>query len=178
MADVATVQARLEQGLERLLESNGFRDYLRVQSRFHAYSFGNALLIWAQRPDATQVAGFNAWREMGRNVRKGEHGIQILAPMARRAQTVTAPDPADPAATSVETHPERDSVYRFRPVRWGILRAESGEKALTKHTTSIERITRCPLCHGCRWLSAVGMASRFPQRPLRLAGCSWPGTWP
>jgi antirestriction protein ArdC len=61
--------------LERFLES---------LARFHTYSFNNALLIALQRPDATRVAGFHAWRKLGRFVKKGEHGIAIFAPMSRR----------------------------------------------------------------------------------------------
>jgi len=50
-------------------------------ARFHAYSFGNILSIARQRPTATRVAGFHAWKELGRFVKRGEKGIQILAPM-------------------------------------------------------------------------------------------------
>ena len=49
--------------------------------RFHNYSFGNILEIARQKPDATRVAGFYAWHQLGRKVKKGEHGIRILAPM-------------------------------------------------------------------------------------------------
>ncbi|MBX3412582.1 MAG: hypothetical protein KF708_07835 [Pirellulales bacterium] len=56
-------------------------DYLAVMGRFHHYSFGNVLLIAIQRPDATHVAGFNAWKKLGRFVKKGEKGITILAPL-------------------------------------------------------------------------------------------------
>ncbi len=52
-----------------------------MQTRFHRYSFGNVLLILAQREGATRVAGFNAWKRLGRNVCKGEKAIRILAPM-------------------------------------------------------------------------------------------------
>lgn len=65
----------LEQGHSEALQA-----YLRVMSRFHKYSWGNALLIYSQRPDATHVAGFNAWLKLRRCVRKGEKGIVILAP--------------------------------------------------------------------------------------------------
>lgn len=109
MADVAAVQAKLEQGLESLMSDQGFRDYLRVQARFATYSFGNTLLILTQRPDATRVAGFHAWREMGRSVKKGEHGIQILAPMVRRD---THPPDLPGAGETVERPPD---VW-FRPV--------------------------------------------------------------
>src|ERR1700678_1847550 len=55
--------------------------YLGAMARFHNYSFGNILAIAQQRPTATRVAGFGTWKEMGRFVKKGEKGIQILAPM-------------------------------------------------------------------------------------------------
>ena len=55
--------------------------YLNAMARFHSYSFGNILQIARQRPTATRVAGIRTWNEMGRFVRKGEKGIQILAPM-------------------------------------------------------------------------------------------------
>jgi len=55
--------------------------YLRAMARFHSYSFGNIMAIARQRPTATRVSGLRAWNELGRYVRKGEKGIQILAPM-------------------------------------------------------------------------------------------------
>ena len=55
--------------------------YLGAMAQFHNYSFGNILAIARQRPTATRVAGFGTWKEMGRFVKKGEKGIQILAPM-------------------------------------------------------------------------------------------------
>ena len=55
--------------------------YLNAMAQFHSYSFGNILQIARQKPDATRVAGIRAWNELGRYVKKGEKGIQILAPM-------------------------------------------------------------------------------------------------
>jgi hypothetical protein len=55
--------------------------YLGAMARFHSYSFGNILAIARQRPTATRVAGIRAWNELGRFVKKGEKGIQILAPI-------------------------------------------------------------------------------------------------
>jgi hypothetical protein len=55
--------------------------YLGTMARFHNYSFGNILQIARQRPTATRVAGFSAWKELGRFVKRGEKGIQILAPV-------------------------------------------------------------------------------------------------
>lgn len=71
----------IEQGIKDLFESDKYRQYLRTMSRFHRYSVNNTLLIAMQRPDATRVAGFSKWRnQFGRHVRKGEKGIQIIAP--------------------------------------------------------------------------------------------------
>ena len=72
---------RLTEGITQLTSSERWQDWLDMQSRFHHYSFNNTLLIMSQRPDATRVAGFNAWRKLDRFVRKGEKGIWILAPM-------------------------------------------------------------------------------------------------
>ena len=72
---------RLEQGITELFESERYREYLRVMSKFHNYSFNNTLLIAMQKPDASLVAGFSAWKNIfGRNVMKGQMGIKIIAP--------------------------------------------------------------------------------------------------
>lgn len=67
-------------------QSDALKRYLNVMGRFHRYSFGNCLLILIQKPDATQVAGFRRWLQLGRSVRKGETGIGIIAPMVYRKQ--------------------------------------------------------------------------------------------
>jgi antirestriction protein ArdC len=67
-------------------QSQRLRAYLERMGRFHRYSVGNLLLILWQRPDATRVAGFRTWKQLGRSVRRGEHGIRILAPIIARAQ--------------------------------------------------------------------------------------------
>ena len=62
-------------------ESERYKEYLRVMSKFHNYSFNNTLLIAMQKPDASLVAGFSSWKNnFGRNVMKGEKGIKIIAP--------------------------------------------------------------------------------------------------
>ena len=73
--------AQLTEGVATLTTSDEWQRFLDFQSRFHRYSFGNVLLIAAQCHEATQVAGFHAWRKMARFVRKGEKAIFILAPM-------------------------------------------------------------------------------------------------
>jgi uncharacterized protein YjlB len=72
---------QVERATRALLSSNGWRAWAETRATFHEYSMGNCMLIAMQRPDATQVAGFKAWQSLGRQVRKGEHGIRIMAPM-------------------------------------------------------------------------------------------------
>ena len=72
---------RLEQGIMELFDSERYKEYLRVMSKFHNYSFNNTLLIAMQKSDASLIAGFNAWKNnFGRNVMKGQKGIKIIAP--------------------------------------------------------------------------------------------------
>ena len=78
---IKEITAGIEKGIMELFESDRYRNYLTTMSRFHKYSLNNVMLIHAQRPDATLVAGFNKWKNsFGRHVKKGEKGIQILAP--------------------------------------------------------------------------------------------------
>lgn len=74
----------LEDGVRDVFESNKFQEVLDTMSKFHSYSMNNIILIESQRPTATNVAGFNTWKKLGRNVIKGESGIQILAPVPRK----------------------------------------------------------------------------------------------
>lgn len=78
---------RLEDAVAEIHDSESFRRWLDISSRFHSYSLGNQLLIAMQKPDATYVAGFHAWRKLGRYVRKGETGIRIMVPHARKVVT-------------------------------------------------------------------------------------------
>ena len=72
---------RLEQGITELFDSERYREYLKVMSKFHNYSFRNTVLIAMQKPDASLVAGFSAWKNnFERNVMKGQKGIKIIAP--------------------------------------------------------------------------------------------------
>src|SRR5690348_14282480 len=78
----ADALARLDAAVANICENDpAFREYLRLSGRMHRYSWGNRMLIMLQRPDTAMVAGFQRWKELGRPVRKGSKGIQILAPM-------------------------------------------------------------------------------------------------
>ena len=75
------ITAGIEQGIKELFESEKYMRYLSVMSRFHRYSVNNTMLIYMQRPDATLVAGYNKWKnQFERHVKRGEHGITIIAP--------------------------------------------------------------------------------------------------
>lgn len=85
--DKTNILERLAEGIIQLTSSERWQDWLTMQSRFHSYSFNNTLLILGQKPDASRVAGFNAWRKLDRFVRKGEKGIWILAPMVYKSDS-------------------------------------------------------------------------------------------
>ena len=75
------ITAGIEQGIKELFESEKYMRYLSVMSKFHRYSVNNTMLIYMQRPDATLVAGYNKWKnQFSRHVKRGEHGITIIAP--------------------------------------------------------------------------------------------------
>jgi antirestriction protein ArdC len=82
----ASVQRRqearkqLERAVEALTESEGWQAWVRTRSAFRRYSLSNTILIAMQRPDASRVAGYRTWEKLGRQVRRGEQGITILAP--------------------------------------------------------------------------------------------------
>ena len=82
---LAQLHEELTAAVDRLAHSDAWRRMLEVASRLPTYSPSNVLLIAVQRPDATRVAGFRAWKALGRHVVKGEKGIAILAPCLYRA---------------------------------------------------------------------------------------------
>ena len=71
----------INDGIQKLFQSEKYAEYLRTMSRFHNYSFNNTVLIHLQKPHASKCAGFRQWKErFGRHVKKGETGITIIAP--------------------------------------------------------------------------------------------------
>lgn len=118
------ITAGIEQGIKELFESEKYMRYLSVMSKFHRYSVNNTMLIYMQRPDATLVAGFNKWKnQFERHVKKGEHGITIIAPtpykkkieeMKRDPDTRAPILDADGKAVMEEKEIE---IPMFRPVK-------------------------------------------------------------
>jgi hypothetical protein len=82
------IHNKLVAAVEGLVSSEQWRAMLEVSARFHSYSANNQLLIYFQCPEATRVCGYRAWQRLGRYVRKGERGIQILAPCRKRVNPV------------------------------------------------------------------------------------------
>lgn len=86
--DMNSILKSLETGVENIFTGDKYAQYLQTMSKFHRYSFNNTLLIAMQRPDATLVTGYRNWQSMGRQVKKGEKGITILAsaPIKRKRE--------------------------------------------------------------------------------------------
>ena len=78
----------LRAGVEDFTTSDDWLRWLDIARRFHRYSFWNTLAILTQRPDATQITGYRRWKQLGRQVRRGERAIRILAPCTRRGTLV------------------------------------------------------------------------------------------
>jgi len=83
---IDAVLRQLKEGVEGIQNSEQFRTFLTTMAKFHEYSLGNQILIALQKPEATRVAGFQTWKNLGRFVKKGEAGIAILAPIMPRKQ--------------------------------------------------------------------------------------------
>lgn len=94
--EVKAITEKLEKGIQNLFESDNFKNYLKMLSKFHHYSLGNTILIAMQKPDATLVAGYTSWQKnFQRHVKKGEKGISILAPTPYKKKVeVEKVDPA------------------------------------------------------------------------------------
>lgn len=91
---VNALLSQLENGIREMFESDGYKEYLNVMSRFHNYSYNNLALIYMQYPEATNIAGFESWkRSFHRYVKKGEKAIKIIAPeFIKREVEVTKKD--------------------------------------------------------------------------------------
>ena len=92
--DMKKALTAIEQGLATINSDEDWIRYLTFCSSFYNYSYNNIILIMMQRPNATFVAGYTAWRKMNRYVRKGEQGIGILCPCIRKVETFAEPDDA------------------------------------------------------------------------------------
>ena len=112
---VKEITDKLEAGIRELMDSDKFRDYLKCLSKFHNYSLGNTILIALQRPDATLVAGYTAWKtQFGRQVQKGETGIRILAPTPYRKKMEV--DVIDPSTGKARMNPDGTKATELKEI--------------------------------------------------------------
>ena len=114
-ARLADLHEHIAAGVEALTSTDEWRAILDTARRFHTYSPTNQLLIYVQRPDATRVAGFTTWQALGRQVRKGEKGIAILAPCPRRGggEDTTPATPDAPGESGEGSGAGRGGRMRF-----------------------------------------------------------------
>lgn len=81
---IEEIKYQLDQGIQEVMTSEKFQEWLKFLSGFHAYSFNNTILIYLENPNATLIKGFYEWKKDGRIVKKGEKAIKILAPLIRK----------------------------------------------------------------------------------------------
>lgn len=160
------IRKLVSQATDRLIadleagKSDQLKAHLAAIGRFHRYSLGNALLIWSQRPTATHVAGFHTWRQLGRQVRKGEKGIRILAPIVRR---LAADDRVD----------EEDKVVAFRPAYVFDASQTDGKSLPTLAVAQGDPSDHQQHLH--RFLESHGIAIEFSSLPGSVQGMSTGG---
>ena len=89
---IKTALERIDQSLAAINTDEDWLNLLCFQSRFYNYSFGNAMLIYSQNPEASYVKGYRAWNQLGRYVKKGAKGLAILAPCIRKEEVFKEPE--------------------------------------------------------------------------------------
>ena len=87
-AEMDEIIKRIDEGVKAVFQSDKYKEYLKFASKFTDYSARNTLLINLQRPDATLVAAYGKWKQLGRQVERGQTGIEILAPVAYKTNQV------------------------------------------------------------------------------------------
>ena len=129
---LAAITKKLEEGVKEIFTSENYQAYLRTIAKFHQYSFNNTLLIALQKPDATLVASYTTWQQkFHRQVRKGEKGITIIAPVPVKAKKEEEQDIKDPPAhtgNNPAAHKEASAIsMRFRAVSVFDISSTDGE---------------------------------------------------
>ncbi len=112
---VKEITDQLEAGIAELFESDQYKQWLTTMSRFHDYSLNNTILIAMQKPDATLVAGYTAWKkQFGRQVNKGEKGIRILAPTPYKQKVEV--DKKDPNTGEILKNPDGTNQKEIKEI--------------------------------------------------------------
>ncbi len=159
-AKLAALHETLTEQVAALASGPQWRAWLETAARFHNYSFNNTVLLLAQKRDATQVAGYNLWQELGRQVAKGEKGLMILAPVTRRVENTTTTSTEPEASTSTARPPAADDTNGREPA------AESRRRVVGFRPAYVWDIS-----------STTGDPLPTPPMPQLLAGHAPAGLW-
>ena len=151
------LMAKLEQGLQSLFHSEQYEAYLKTMSKFHEYSVNNTILICMQRPDASYVAGYQAWKKsFKRQVRRGERGIKILAPCPY--QVTIEQKKLDPQTQQLITEQVEITRAAFKPVTVFDVSQTEGEPL---PQLGVHALTGS-VAHYAAFLEALKAASPYP----------------
>ncbi len=114
---ISEIAQMLTEGVKEVFSSGRYAEWLNTMTKFHTYSLRNQMLIFLQNPNASHVAGFNKWKELGRSVDRGEHGIRILAPAPYKTKELLTNDengePLKPPREIEVTHMAFKPAYVF-----------------------------------------------------------------
>jgi len=165
---LTALHGRLAEAVNRLHSGPEWRRWLDVAARFHTYSFNNTLAITMQHPDATVVAGYQTWRSLGRQVGKGEKGIQILAPIIGR--------PRDSHDQSTVDNPDHSSDGRPRPATGAPTETDPTTEPATGQQAG-RRLAGFRVAYVWDVSSTTGKPLPEQPRPQLLTGQAPPGLW-
>ena len=146
----------IQRAARALLTSDGWRKWAETRATFHDYSLNNCMLIAMQSPEATHVAGFKAWKQLGRHVRKGEHSIKIMAPMVVKQRNDKGGKPTRRLRCSARSP---SSTYR-RPTASRCRNSPSEPVTGNSHAHYIAKLERF----------AQSIGYRVEYRPLEHSG--------
>ena len=169
--DMNSILKSLETGVENIFTGDKYAQYLQTMSKFHRYSFNNTLLIAMQRPDATLVTGYRNWQSMGRQVKKGEKGITILAPAPikrKREQEILDQNrkPLLDADGKPRTEEVEVVIPRFKPTTVFDISQTDGEPI---ETLAPEELTEAVADYDL-FMEAITAVSPVPIRFDEIAG--------
>lgn len=169
--DMNSILKSLETGVENIFTGDKYAQYLQTMSKFHRYSFNNTLLIAMQRPDATLVTGYRNWQSMGRQVKKGQKGITILAPAPiKRKREQEILDQNHKPLLDADGKPRTEEVEvvipRFKPTTVFDISQTDGEPI---ETLAPEELTEAVADYDL-FMEAITAVSPVPIRFDEIAG--------
>lgn len=109
------IQKEVDEAIQRIFSNGEFQRYLEVVSKFPKYSLNNVMMILSQKPNASMVQGYNAWKELGRQVQKGEKAVKIFAPMFKKVTKID-PKTKEPILDSNGKEVKQEQLTGFRLV--------------------------------------------------------------